>query len=108
MLNKAHQPSTEATSICSSTFILGNAAKNTSIIASVSLLLPVVTHMYSGTALFYSTVYQETLMKGKFDEFDKSGSNGQIKTNLYKAIAITISASQGRRKQFYNAQASGR
>ena len=32
------------------------------------------------------TVYRETLTKGKFD---KSGSNRQIKTNQYKAIAIS-------------------
>ena len=30
-------------------------------------------------------------MKGKFDEFDESGSNCQIKTYQYKAIAIRAS-----------------
>ena len=38
-----------------------------------------------------STLYQESLTKEKFDEFDKSGSNRQVKTNQYKAIAISAS-----------------
>ena len=37
---------------------------------------------------YCATVYRETLTKCKVDEFDESGSNGQIKTN-----AIAISAS---------------
>ena len=32
-----------------------------------------------------TTVYQETLTKGKFDEFDKSRPNRQTKTIQYKA-----------------------
>jgi len=31
------------------------------------------------------TVYQETLTKGKFDEFDESWANCQTKTIQYKA-----------------------
>ena len=34
------------------------------------------------------TVYQETLTKGNFGEFDESSSNRQSKTNQYKATML--------------------
>ena len=40
---------------------------------------------------YCATVYRKTLTKGKVDEFDESGSNRQIKTNQYRAIAIRAS-----------------
>ena len=39
-------------------------------------------------APFPATVYRETLTKGKFDEFDKSGSNRQTNKRLYILFSL--------------------
>jgi len=43
------------------------------------------------------TVYQETLTKGKFDEFDEFWPNRQTKTIQYKATIYRKSSIIGRR-----------
>ena len=41
--------------------------------------------------VLYTTIYRETLAKGKFGEFDESSSNRQNKTNQYKATTLSAS-----------------
>ena len=44
-----------------------------------------------GSYKMIATIYQETLKKGNYDEFDKSDSNFQTKITQNQAIAISAS-----------------